>query len=128
MRHSEAAFVGIIADGKIEFAYAVLVQRGHGAFDDQPARRAVRPFVAGIADPDHDVARATADTEQRRHHFVTNRERSYQRITAADTVAHQIAVEGSASLVVEDEVQPEALHPRALLDFRGGENPQRFAV
>ena len=44
-----------IADGEIELAHAVPMQRGHHALDDQSPRRTVRSFLAGIADADHHV-------------------------------------------------------------------------
>jgi UDP-N-acetyl-D-mannosaminuronic acid transferase (WecB/TagA/CpsF family) len=37
------------------------VQGCHGALDDQPARRTVRPFLAGIADAEHHAARSGPD-------------------------------------------------------------------
>src|ERR1700722_1256081 len=54
--YAEPALIGIIADAEIESPDAVAVQRGHGAFDDQSARRAVRPFLAGITAAQHHVA------------------------------------------------------------------------
>src|SRR4051794_36752042 len=49
-RHAEPALVGVVADAEIEHSHAILVQSGHGASDDQPAWRAFRPLLAGIAD------------------------------------------------------------------------------
>src|SRR5262245_37207726 len=68
--HAKAPLVGVVADAEVEFAYAVLVQRRHGALDHEPARRAVRPLLAGVTDPDHGVASTLPDSEQGRDHFL----------------------------------------------------------
>src|SRR5947209_8594210 len=60
---AEPALEGIVADAQVELADAILVQRSHGALDDEAARRTVRPPPSGIADAQEDQIVALPDAE-----------------------------------------------------------------
>src|SRR4051794_18979896 len=112
---AQPALVILVADAEIETAYALRMQRLHGAFGHEQPRREIRPGLAAMTDAQQEIGRAVPDAERGRYDALVTDQCRGDCITFGNTLSRHLAIKSGVNIVVEDERRAELPHPLLLL-------------